>query len=125
MLGRRGSMWHAVRAGMAAREGTLMASMVWIILIAAAAVTIWAYRDRWRTRAVTLSPEVTSAATLSFESFTRGNSCLAEGKFAEATAAFQRALELDPKRPHVADRLAEVERRQQAASATPPAGAAS
>jgi cytochrome c-type biogenesis protein CcmH/NrfG len=50
----------------------------------------------------------------------RGNSCLAEGKFAEATAAFHQARELDPKRAHVADRLAEVER-QQAASATVPA----
>jgi len=102
-----------------------MASMVWIILIAAVALAVWAYRDRWRTRAVTLSPEVTSPATLAFESFTHGNSCLAEGKFAEATAAFHRALELDPKRPHVADRLAEVARRQQAASAIPSTGIAS
>lgn len=102
-----------------------MASMVWIILIAAAVLAVWAYRNRRRTRAVTLSPEVTSPATLAFESFTRGNSCLAEGKFAEATAAFHRALELDPKRPHVAERLAEVVRRQQAASATPATGIAS
>jgi cytochrome c-type biogenesis protein CcmH/NrfG len=42
---------------------------------------------------------------------------------AEATAAFQRSRELDPKRPHVAERLAEVARRQQAASQTPPTSA--
>jgi hypothetical protein len=35
----------------------------------------------------------------------------------------QRARALDPKRPHVADRLAEVARQQRAASATPPVGA--
>jgi cytochrome c-type biogenesis protein CcmH/NrfG len=53
----------------------------------------------------------------------RGNSCLAEGKFAEATAAFQQAHELDPKRAHVTERLAEVKRQQQAASAPAPANA--
>jgi cytochrome c-type biogenesis protein CcmH/NrfG len=46
---------------------------------------------------------------------------LAEGKFDEAIAAFHQARELDPKRAHVADRLAEAERRQHAASATLPA----
>jgi cytochrome c-type biogenesis protein CcmH/NrfG len=41
---------------------------------------------------------------------------LAEGKFAEAIAAFQEARELNPKRAHVDARLAEAERRQQEAS---------
>jgi hypothetical protein len=59
---------------------------------------------------------------LAFEAFTHGNTCLAAGQFAEATAAFQRARELDPKRPHVAERLAEVARRQAAAS--PPTASA-
>jgi cytochrome c-type biogenesis protein CcmH/NrfG len=59
---------------------------------------------------------------LAFEAFTHGNTCLAAGKFADAIAAFQRARELDPKRLHVADRLAEAERRQAAAS-PPPAAA--
>jgi hypothetical protein len=44
---------------------------------------------------------------------------LAEGKFAEATAALHQPRELEPKYSHVAARLAEVER-QQAASATAP-----
>lgn len=48
-----------------------------------------------------------------------GNTCLAEGKFADAITAFQRARELDPQRPHVAARLAEAEWRQRAASPTP------
>lgn len=52
--------------------------------------------------------------TLALEAFMQGNADLAGGKFAEATAAFQRARELDPKCLHVANRLAEVERRQHA-----------
>jgi cytochrome c-type biogenesis protein CcmH/NrfG len=36
-----------------------------------------------------------------------------EGKFTEAIAAFHQAREIDPKHPHVAGRLAEVERQQQ------------
>jgi len=98
-----------------------MVSLILVVMIAGAALAFWVYRRRWQTPLATLTPEGIAPATLAFESFTRGNSCLAEGKFAEATAAFHRALELDPKRPHVADRLAEVERRQQAASATLPA----
>jgi hypothetical protein len=48
---------------------------------------------------------------------------LAEGKFVEAIAAFHQAREIDPKRAHVAERLAEAERQQQAVSATVPANA--
>lgn len=59
--------------------------------------------------------------TLAQEAFAHGNTCLMAGQFAEAIAAFQRARELNPKHPYIAARLAEVERRQQAASATPPA----
>lgn len=49
-----------------------------------------------------------------------GNTCLAAGQFADAITAFHQARELNPKHPYVAARLAEVERRQQAAGATPP-----
>jgi len=59
--------------------------------------------------------------TLALDAFAHGNSYLAEGKFDEAIAAFNQARELDPKRAHVANRLAEVERRQQVARATLPA----
>jgi hypothetical protein len=57
--------------------------------------------------------------TLALQAFTHGNSCLAAGQFADATTAFHRAREIDPKHPHVTGRLAEVEQRQQAASITP------
>jgi cytochrome c-type biogenesis protein CcmH/NrfG len=50
------------------------------------------------------------------KAFMHGNSCVAEGDFAEAIAAFRQARELDPTHPHVAARLADAERRQRAAS---------
>ena len=86
---------------------------------------VWRRRGRWQPQTEPLSPGEIPPETLAFEAFTRGNTYLAEGKVAEATAAFQRARELDPKRPHVAERLAEVARWQQAASLPPPASAAS
>jgi cytochrome c-type biogenesis protein CcmH/NrfG len=57
--------------------------------------------------------------TLAHEAFMHGNSCVVAGQFADAIAAFHQARELNPKHPYVAARLAEVERRQQAAGATP------
>jgi hypothetical protein len=45
------------------------------------------------------------------------------GQWAAATAAFEQARALDPKRPYVAERLAEVNRRQHAASALVPVAA--
>jgi hypothetical protein len=97
-----------------------------IVVVAVMACTGWMAWRRWshrRTPAASGTPAGMTPESLAFEAFTHGNTCLAEGKFAEATAAFQRARELDPKRPHVAERLAEVERRQQAAS-PPVTGAA-
>ena len=99
--------------------------MVSIIVVIAIAVgagwIIWRRRGRRQTPTASGLPGGIALEALAFEAFTHGNTCLADGKFAEATAAFRRARELDPKRPHVADRLAEVERRQHAAHAAPSA----
>ena len=78
---------------------------------------------RWRHARAYVAPVLpggVSRATLALDVFAHGNSYLAEGKFDEAIAAFHQARELDPKRAHVADRLAEAQRRQHAASTTPP-----
>ena len=71
------------------------------------------WRRRWQAALVPVSPVELSPKNLAFNAFTHGNTCLAEGKFAEAIAAFQQARELDPQHPHVAGRLTEAERRQQ------------
>jgi Tfp pilus assembly protein PilF len=101
--------------------------MITVILVIAvllgAGWFVWGRHSRWRTPAVSATPAGMTPEGRGFEAFTHGNTCLAAGQFAEATAAFQRARELDPKRPHVAERLAEVARRQAAAS-QPPAAAA-
>jgi Tfp pilus assembly protein PilF len=72
--------------------------------------------ERTRRRPWVMKPKTTRA----FEAFTHGNTCLAAGQWADATAAFERARALDPKRPYVAERLAEVARRQHAAGAPAP-----
>jgi hypothetical protein len=110
---------------MAAPEGEHMISILVVVtIVIGAGWIVWRRRGRWQTLSDQRPPTGVPSETLAFKSFTHGNTCLAEGKFAEATAAFQKARELDPKRPHVTDRLAEVVRRQQAASLLPPAGAA-
>lgn len=94
-----------------------------IMAVAIVAVAGWFVWKRWssgRTPAGPGAPAQVSPETQAFEAFTHGNTCLAAGQFAEAKAAFERARALDPKRLHVADRLAEVARRQHAADAARP-----
>jgi predicted negative regulator of RcsB-dependent stress response len=81
---------------------------------------VWMRRRRARVYTAPATPGGIPRETLALDAFAHGNSYLAEGKFDEAIAAFHQARELDPKCAHVADRLAEVERRQHAASATLP-----
>jgi hypothetical protein len=81
---------------------------------------VWRRGRRRQAYAAPVASAGISPETLSLQAFTRGNTYLAEGKFAEAIAAFRQARDLNPKRAHVAARLAEAERRQQEASAPPP-----
>jgi len=94
-----------------------------VVVIAGAGWFVWSRWTDWRTP-IRLQPSAErSPQTRAFEAFAHGNTCLAEGRFADATAAFERAGTLDPKRPYVAERLAEVARRQHAASAPAPVAA--
>jgi tetratricopeptide (TPR) repeat protein len=99
----------------------MITMFVVVAVMACAGWMAWRRWGGWRAPTEQRSPAGMSSEALAFEAFTHGNACLAAGKFADAIAAFQRARELDPKRLHVADRLAEAERRQAAAS--PPAAA--
>jgi hypothetical protein len=80
---------------------------------------VWMRRRRWHAYAPPVVPGTMPRETLARRAFAHGNSCLAAGQFAEAIAAFEQAREIEPKHPHVAGRLAEVARRQHAASAAP------
>jgi hypothetical protein len=93
------------------------------VVMACAGWMAWSRWNYWRTPTGPQPSAEMSPQTLAFEAFTHGNSCLAAGQFADATAAFERARALDPKRPYVAERLADVARQQQTASATSPVAA--
>ena len=98
----------------------MISIIIVVVVMACAGWTAWSSWHYWRT-AIRPRPSAGIAPeTLAFEAFTDGNTCLGEGRFADATAAFERARTLDPKRLHVADRLAEVARQQHAASAPAP-----
>src|SRR5688500_9167939 len=101
-----------------------MISLIFIVVvIAGAGGFVWRRWHDWRTPIRLQPPAERSPQTRAFEALAHGNTWLAEGRFADATAAFQRAGMLDPKRPYVAERLAEVARRQHAASAPVPVAA--
>jgi hypothetical protein len=102
-----------------------MVSMIIVVaIVGGIGWTVWRRRGRRSPATVSGAAEGMTPERLAFEAFTHGNTCLAAGQWAEATVAFERARALDPKRPHVAERLAEVARRQAAAN-PPPASAAS
>jgi Flp pilus assembly protein TadD len=100
----------------------MVSVIVIVVIVGGVGWMLWRRRGRGRTPAALGTPAGMTPERLAFEAFTHGNTCLAAGQFAEAIAAFQRARELDPKRPHVAERLAEVARRQHDVS--PPSAAA-
>ena len=84
------------------------------IIFICAGMTVWARHCKRADTAPGL-PTAMTPKDMSQKAFVHGNTCLWEGRLAEATANFHQVLELNPKHPHVAGRLAEVER-QQAAS---------
>jgi predicted negative regulator of RcsB-dependent stress response len=97
-----------------------ISSIFIVIVIAGAGWFAWRRWRDWRTPLATGPSAEQSQKTRAFEAFLQGNSCLAAGQFTDATAAFEQARTLDPKRPYVAERLAEVARQQHAASAPAP-----
>lgn len=74
-------------------------------------------RRHGQANAVRVPPPGEPDKNVVHKAFVHGNTCLMEGKFDGARAAFEQVRALDPKHPHITGRLAEVERRQQAAGA--------
>jgi hypothetical protein len=94
----------------------IVVSMVAVVVCAG--WIMWRRRHRGQASTAAVPPENMPRENFALKAFAHGNTCLAEGKFAEATAAFHQTRELEPKHPHVAGRLAEAERWQQAAEAS-------
>ena len=101
----------------------MISIIIIVVVMACASWMAWSRWTDWRTPIRPQPSTERSPQTRAFEAFAQGNSCLAAGQFADATAAFEQARTLDPKRPYVAERLAEVTRRQQAVSAPAPVAA--
>jgi hypothetical protein len=101
----------------------MISIIIVVVVMVCAGWMAWSRWHYWRTPIRPLPSAEISPETLPFEAFTHGNTCLAAGQFADATAAFERARALDPKRLHVAERLAEVGQRQHAANTTAPVAA--
>ena len=91
--------------------------VVMMVIVMGAGWIVWRRRHRGQAYAARVRPSGRPHENVAHKAFVHGNTCLMEGKFDEARAAFHQARELEPKHPHVAGRLAEVERRQQEASA--------
>jgi hypothetical protein len=101
-----------------------MISLIFIVVVIAGAGWLaWSRWNYWRTPITPQPSAERSPQTRAFEAFAHGNRCLVAGQWADATAAFEQARTLDPKRPYVAERLAEVDRQQHAASTTSPVAA--
>jgi len=94
-----------------------------VVVMACAGWMAWGRWTYWRTPIRPLPSAERSPQSRAFEAFTHGNSCLAAGQWADATAALEQARALGPKRPYVAERLADVARRQHAASTLAPVAA--
>lgn len=97
-----------------------MGSLIMLVIIGlCVGWIVWRRQLRRHAYTTPITPEGIPRETLALHAFTRGNTCLAEGKFTEAIAAFHQARELNPKRAHVDARIAEAERQQKEASASP------
>jgi hypothetical protein len=94
----------------------MVSIIIVVVVMACAGWMAWSRWSYWRTPTRPQPSAEGSPQARAFEAFARGNRCLAAGQWADATAAFEQVRALDPKRAYVA----EVDRRQHAASAPAP-----
>lgn len=92
------------------------AAIVILLIVLVAGGYAWRRRRYRQAEDLRISSQKKPYENAAHNAFMLGNTCLLEGKFDDARDAFHQVLELEPKHPHVADRLAEVERQQTAAS---------
>lgn len=97
--------------------------VVMLVIVGGAGWIAWRHRRHGQAHAVRVPSQGRPHGNVAHKAFVHGNTCLMEGKFDEARAAFHQVHALEPKHPHVAGRLAEVERQQQAANTVAPAHA--
>jgi hypothetical protein len=89
-----------------------------VVVMAGAGWLAWRRWTSWRAPIRPQPSAESSPQTRALEALAHGNSGLAAGQGADATAAFAQARTLEPKRPSVAARLADAARRQSAVPTT-------
>lgn len=90
--------------------------IVMLVIVVGAGWFTWSRRRYRQAHALRISSQSRPHENIAHHAFVKGNTCLREEKFDEARAAFHQARDLEPKHPHVAGRLTEVDRQQTAAS---------
>jgi hypothetical protein len=69
----------------------MVSIIIVVVVMACAGWMAWSRWTYWRTPVRPPPPVEKSPQTRAFEAFTRGNTCLAAGQWADATAAFEEA----------------------------------
>jgi len=81
--------------------------VVMVVIVVCVGWIVWRRRHRGHASTAAVPPEGIAHENFALKAFAHENTCLAEGKFDAARAAFHQARALDPKDPHVAGRLAD------------------
>jgi hypothetical protein len=71
----------------------MISLIIVVVVMACASWMAWSRWHYWRTPIGPLPSAEVSPQTRAFEAFTHGNTCVAAGRFADATAAFEQARE--------------------------------
>ena len=88
------------------------AAIVILVIVLGVGGFAWRRRRYQQAEALRISSQNKPYENAAHDAFMLGNTCLMQGKFDDARAAFHHVIDLEPKHPHVGDRLDEVERRQ-------------
>ena len=92
------------------------AAIVILVIVIGVGGFAWRRRRYRQAEELRLSSQKKPYENAAHDAFMLGNTCLMEGKFDDARAAFHHVIDLEPKHPHVGDRFDEVERQQANAS---------
>ena len=92
------------------------AAIVILVIVLGVGGFAWRRRRYRQAEELRIASQKKPYENAAHDAFMLGNTCLMEGKFDDARAAFHHVINLEPKHPHVGDRLDEVERQQASAS---------
>lgn len=81
-------------------------AIVILVIVLGAGAFAWRSRRYRQAHALCVSSQEKPDENVAHNAFMHGNTCLMEGTFDNACAAFHQVRELEPKHPHVAGRLA-------------------